>query len=76
MFKKNKVQVIKVKHETRDIETRESWSGGYISLSSHSKTVTHKKVKYTIVLFIKNGELYSKEFNGEWNMDDVKHMNK
>ena len=75
MFKKKKdeIKVIKVQHSKRTItETSEiSNFGGY---SSREKTDTKEvsKVDITSVLYTRNGVLSVREFNGKWNLTDIR----
>lgn len=65
------IKVIKIKEDTRDVEIEEYTNYGY----SHStrKTKKIKKSPFTTVLYTKDGELYTREFNGEWDLEDIKH---
>lgn len=72
MFKhKPKILVIKAQTDTRDVEVSEAYYMGYDS-GRNNKTTTTKKVPYTTVLMSKDGELCTREFNGDWDVDDIK----
>lgn len=66
------VQVIKVRNETRDVVDEETQSYMYAGGRS-TKTKTTKKCGFTIVLLAKDGELCTKEFNGKWDLSDIKN---
>ncbi len=67
LFKKHKpvINVISIRHEVRDVE--ESTLSSYVENRKNNK-----KVKFTIVLASKDGELFTKEFNGQWDLSDIK----
>jgi len=68
--KKPAIQVIKIRHEKRDVENSVTNTFGY---DTSRKTVSNKqKVDMTIVLLAVDGELTYKEFNGKWDLDDIK----
>lgn len=71
---KPKINVLKVQTEIRSVTVKEesSYHSSYISSKSHEKSTKSEKVNFTIVLFVKDGELYTREFNGKWDLEDVK----
>lgn len=77
MFKKrpSDLKVIAVQTEKRkfkDGKFERRWvdyQGRHEDISSDTKEYTHN---VTIVLVIKDGEMYTKEFNGSWDLEDVK----
>lgn len=72
MFKKKPViKVLGVKNEVRKVKTNNYTSYGH-SLGSFEKKDVEKEKYVTVVLFSKNGELGTREFNGKWNIDDIK----
>lgn len=74
MFKskpKSVLKVIAVQTEVRefeDIEYEPDYRGFHTSRSKESK---HKH-PVTIVLLSRDGELLTREFNGNWNLEDIK----
>ena len=68
--KKPSIQVLKVKTEKRDVKIEEHSSFGHGGFLNKDKTI--KKCSYTIVLMVKDGELCTREFNGDWNLTDIK----
>lgn len=71
MFKKKPViKVIKVKTEKREFEDTVS---SHYSFGAGSSSETNKHTKnVTTVLGSINGELATREFNGSWDMEDIK----
>lgn len=70
-----KLQVIAVQSEKRDFEEEnKEWDlQTYHGRSDRGKTETKRYSHYvTIVLVVKDGEMYTKEFNGKWDLKDVK----
>lgn len=65
----NHLRVIRVKQRTGDRIIEKKQSGpGY-----REETITTEKgVDTTIALVMKNGELFTKEFNGHWDLEDIK----
>lgn len=72
LFKKQKpvIKVISVKHEIRDVE--EMYTTHISSYVNNKENIKTKKVNFTIVLGSKDGELFTKEFNGSWDLRDIK----
>lgn len=73
IFKRNKptIVVIDVKNEIREVsEERMISSGLGYGYTQDKKTADN--VNYTIVLFTKDGELMTREFNGKWDLTDIK----
>lgn len=64
------VQVIKVKTTTRDVVIKNEQYG--MASWKDITTTTEKDKQLTQVLMLKNGELIVKEFNGHWDMEDLK----
>jgi hypothetical protein len=73
VFKKTKpkpvIKVLAVKEEKRDVITTESER--YYGAGNQSKE-TKVKSSFTIVLFTKDGALMTREFNGAWDLTDIK----
>lgn len=70
MFKrKRKIEVLKVRNEVREVEKTDTVTG---YMGGSTKTETTKKVNVTIVLAVIDGELVTREFNGKWEMADIK----
>ncbi len=70
---KHIIKVLKVKDDVRDVEIVEYCNSyGYVG-GGKSKTKKIKKSPFTVVLYTKDGELYTREFNGEWDLNDIKH---
>ncbi len=65
------IKVIKVKDDVRDENIEEYTNYGYGTSSTKTKKI--KKVPFTTVLYVKDRELYTREFNGKWDMSDIKH---
>lgn len=68
---RDRIQVIKTRNETREIIEEENQYFDYRGGRAEKKKTT-KKVNVTIVLAVINGELVTREFNGKWDMEDVK----
>jgi hypothetical protein len=72
---KPEIKVISVKHEKRTFTESDDFSDfsygtlGHQTSRNNTKTYTHN---VTIVLLAKDGELTYKEFNGKWDLDEVK----
>jgi len=71
----SKIKVIKVQHTTNDVEEEIDHNYGY-SLGGTKKTTRRKDVKFTEILYLKRGELFTKTVNGSWTMEDVKKVEK
>ena len=72
----NEIKVIKVQHTKRTIEeTKNETYGDYTQYNRREKTETKtlKDVDITIVLFTQNGVLSVREFNGHWDLKDIKN---
>lgn len=67
------IRVICVKHETREVKEvtkdHESFFGAGSKYNTSTKEYKHE---ITIVLLAKDGELTYREFNGHWDLSDVK----
>ena len=69
------LQVIAVQSEKRGFKEGKyekrisSYQGRVEDVSSDTKEYSHY---VTIVLVVKGGEMYTKEFNGKWDLKDVK----
>lgn len=71
MFKKKPViKVIAVTHETREIKTEVSMVRHYSV--GHEDRKSTEKINYTIILASKDGELFTREFNGKWSLEQIK----
>lgn len=69
------IKVIAVQTEVREFEDERTEFTtdyrGYGERKAETKTSKHKH-PVTIVLLSKDGELMTREFNGDWKLDDIK----
>lgn len=76
MFKQRQnspLQVIAVQSEKRSFKDKEKSVTSYYNRADTVKEDSKEYSHYvTIVLVVKNGEMYTKEFNGKWDLQDVK----
>lgn len=72
LFKnKSVVQVLKVQTSKRDVTSEDVTDYSYGG-ARRTTTKTVKNCEFTTVLLVKDGELCTREFNGSWNVSDLK----
>ncbi len=70
--KKPVIRVISVKHEVRRVTENETTTYGGYGGGGTTKSKTVEECNYTIVLLSRDGELMTREFNGKWDLTDIK----